>query len=139
VDYFPTYAHFGHWRYDAGLFDRVLPALPETDVSGAQASPYVTNTMAGSFWADGGFIGLTIGVALVAILAAAAYTYGRLTRQFRYAIVAAYLLCLTMFGVYDNLFTKFPDWLIVVPLLFAVGSVGALPERAGDSPSIPGG
>ena len=48
VDILPTYAHFGHWRYDTELFDRVFPALDETKVSGAQASPYVTNTMVGS-------------------------------------------------------------------------------------------
>jgi oligosaccharide repeat unit polymerase len=137
VDYFPTYAHFGHWRYDTELFDRVLPALNETDVSGEQASPYVTNTMAGSFWADGGFLGVAIGVALVAMLSNAAYTYGRLTRQFRYTIVAAYLLYMTMFGVYDNLFTSFVDWLFVVPLLFVVGTVAALPGRETDRPSMP--
>jgi hypothetical protein len=93
--------------------------------------------MAGSFWADGGFLGVTIGVALVAMLSNAAYAYGRLTRQFRYTIVAAYLLYMTLFGLYDNLFTKFPDWLIVLPLLFAVGSVAALPGREADRSSKP--
>ncbi len=27
-----------------------------------------------------------------------------------------------------NLFTQFPDWLFVIPVLFAVGTVAALPE-----------
>jgi hypothetical protein len=137
VDYFPSYAHFGHWRYDARLFDRVLPSLDETTVSGVQSSPYVTNTMAGTFWADGGFVGVTIGVALVAMLSSAVYAYGRLTKQFRYTVVAAYLLYMTMFGVYDNLFTAFPDWLIVIPVLFAVGTVAALPGREADRPPKP--
>jgi len=127
VDYFPTYAHFGHWRYDAGLFNRYLPARSATGVSGIQASPFTTNTMAGPFWADGGFVAVTIGVAFVALLASAAYTYARLTEHFRYVVVAAYLLYMTVFGLYDNLFTEFPDWLIVVPMLFVVGSVAALP------------
>jgi oligosaccharide repeat unit polymerase len=127
VDYFPTYAHFGHWRYDAGLFNRYLPARSATTVSGTQASPFTTNTMAGSFWADGGFVGVTVGVAFVAMLSSTAYAYARLTEQFRYVVVAAYLLYMTMFGLYDNLFTQFPDWLIVAPMLFAVGSVAALP------------
>jgi oligosaccharide repeat unit polymerase len=127
VDYFPTYAHFGHWRYDAGLFNRYLPARSATTVSGTQASPFTTNTMAGSFWADGGFVGVTIGVAFVALLSSAAFAYGRLTEQFRYVVVAAYLLYMTMFGLYDNLFTQFPDWLIVAPMLFAVGTVAAMP------------
>jgi oligosaccharide repeat unit polymerase len=134
VDYFPTYAHFGHWRYDAGLFNRYLPARSATGVSGIQASPFTTNTMAGSFWADGGFVAVTIGVAFVALISSAAYTYARLTEQFRYVAVAAYLLYMTIFGLYDNLFTEFPDWLIVIPVLFLVGTVAALP---GDDPRRP--
>jgi hypothetical protein len=70
---------------------------------------------------------VTIGIALVALLSSASYAYGRLTEQFRYVVVAAYLLYMTMFGLYDNLFTQFPDWLIVVPVLFAVGTVADLP------------
>jgi hypothetical protein len=138
VDYFPTYAHFGHWRYDATLFDRFLPAQDATSASGAQASPYVTNTMVGSFWADWGFLGVTIGVALVAILSSAAYMYARLTEQFRYVVVAAYLLYMTVFGLYDNLFTQFPDWLVVIPVLFAVGTVAALPEQVTSRPARAG-
>ncbi len=134
VDYFPTYAPFGHWRYDAGLFNRYLPAQSATAVSGFQASPYTTNTMAGPFWADGGFVGVTIGIAFVAVLSSAAFAYARLTEQFRYVVVAAYLLYMTMFGLYDNLFTEFPDWLIVVPMLFAVGSVAALPAEEARRP-----
>ena len=80
---------------------------------------------------------MTIGVALVALLSSAAFAYGWLTKQFRYTIVAAYLLYLTMFGVYDNLFTSFVDWLFVVPLLFVVGTVAALPGREADGPSMP--
>jgi hypothetical protein len=129
VDYFPTYADFGYWRYDAGLFDRYLPALSVNAVAETQSGPYVTNTMAGSFWADGGFIGVVIGVALAAALSTASFVYARLTQQFRYVVMAAYLLYMTVFGLYDNLFTQFPDWVIVVPLLFVVGSVAALPER----------
>lgn len=132
VDYFPTYAHFGYWRYDVGLFHRVLPAKDATTVSGIQASPYVTNTMVGPFWADGGFVGVTIGVALVAVLSSAASALARLTGQFRYVVVAAYLLYMTMFGLYDNLFTRYPDWLIVIPTLFLVGSVAVLPRQAAD-------
>jgi oligosaccharide repeat unit polymerase len=134
VDYFPTYADYGYWRYDVRLFHRLLPALNETEASHFQASPYVTNTMVGSFWADGGFVGATIGVALAALISSAAFAYGRLTSQFRYTVVAAYLLYMTMFGVYDNLFTRYPDWLIVVPLLFAIGTVAVLPERAATRP-----
>jgi hypothetical protein len=39
--------------------------------------------------------------------------------------------------VYDNLFTSFVDWLFVVPLLFVVGTVAALPGRETDRPSMP--
>jgi hypothetical protein len=37
------------------------------------------------------------------------------------------LLYMNMFGLHDNLFTQFPDWLIVAPTLLAVGSVAAMP------------
>jgi hypothetical protein len=136
VDYFPTYAHFGHWRYDSVLFNRFVPSAVAANIaSDSQASPYVTNTMVGSFWADGGFLGVTLGVALVSVLSSAAYMYARLTEQFRYVVVAAYLLYMTVFGLYDNLFTQFPDWLFVIPVLFAVGTVVALPEPEASRPA----
>jgi hypothetical protein len=128
VDYFPKHQPFGHWRYDVGLFDRYLPALDANTVSGTQVSPFVTKTLAGSFWADGGYLGVAVGVTLVALLSSAAYALARVTEQLRYAAVAGYLLYLTLFGLYDNLFTAFPDWLVVTPLLFLIATVAG-PRR----------
>lgn len=122
VDYFPTTAPFGHWRYDLKLFDAVVPDTGDiAQLSARESSPIITSTLAGTFWADYGYVGVMVGVALVAALSTAVYQLARRTVELRFVLPAAYLLYLTLFGIYLNLFTEFPDWLIVTPLLFACG------------------
>lgn len=139
VDYFPAFGSFGYWRYDVGALDRVLPALEVTAIGSTQASPFVTATMVAPYWADGGYVGVAIGTAAVAMLTTAAFAYARLTGELRWSLVAAYLLYLSLFGVYANLFTAYPDWLIVTPLLFLVGTLALVsaPERGGAARAAP--
>jgi len=124
VDYFPQRKPFGHGVYDLVAFDLVAKeARSIRPITGVLTPPFVTATIAGPLWADGGFAAVFFGLAIVGFLSVGAFTYARRTREFRYSLVAAYLLYLTLFGIYANLFTQYPDWLIVSPLLLLLGSL----------------
>jgi len=43
------------------------------------------------------------------------------TRSLGWCLVAGYLLYVTLFGLYTNLWTQHVDWLMVSPLLLVVG------------------
>jgi hypothetical protein len=102
------------------------------DLSNALNPPWTTSTYAGSLWADWGFVGVIVGGLLIGMLALTAYGLARRTGRFSFQLLAGYLSFLAIFGVYTNLFTQQPDWLIVGPLLFVVGEVATRPgDRAG--------
>jgi hypothetical protein len=123
VHHFPTAAQFGHGTYDAVALDRFIPGTTHIgDVSAELTPPWVTSTVAGALWADGGFPVLVPGVAVTGMLAAGAYAAAARTRSFRWSLVAAYLIFLALFGLYTNLWTQQIDWLIVTPLLFVFGA-----------------
>jgi hypothetical protein len=136
IHHFPTAAQFGHGAYDAVALDRFIPGSEHIgDVSGELTPPWVTSTVAGALWADGGFPVLVPGVAVTGMLAAGAYAAAARTRSFRWSMVAAYLIFLSLFGLYTNLWTQQIDWLIVTPLLFVFG---AFCENAQTPPGLVG-
>ena len=137
VEHFPTSAPFGHGAYDAVALDRFVSISRNvSDVSGGLTPPWVTSTIAGSFWADGGFPVLVPGVALAGILTAGAYAAAIRTRSFRWSLVAAYLLFVAVFGLYTNLWTQQIDWLVVTTLLLIFGAFAESPESP---PGVVGG
>ncbi len=130
VDHFPTAAPYGHGVYDAVAFDSVFSGARHIgDVSGALTPPWVTSTVAGSFWADGGFPLLIPGVAVTGLLAAGTYAAAARTLSFRWALASAYLTFVALFGLYTNFWTQQIDWLIVAPLLLAFGAFAEDPDR----------
>ena len=128
VGHFPTGEAFGHGAFDAIGLDIVFHgARNVSDVSAGITPPWVTSTVAGPLWADGGFVALIPGLAIPGFISAGAFAMARTTRAFRWSLIAAYLLYLTIFGVYTNLWTQELDWLLVVPLLLVVGSIAEDP------------
>ena len=129
VGHFPTVAPFAHGAFDAVAFDRFFSGTRHIgDVSGELTPPWVTSTVAGSFWADGGFPLLIPGVAATGALASGAYGAAARTRSFRWCVLSAYLTFIALFGLYTNLWTQQIDWLIVAPLLFVFGAFAEDPE-----------
>ena len=130
VGHFPTVAPYGHWVYDAvALDDFVSGTRNISDISGSLTPPWVTSTVAGSFWADGGFAVLIPGVALTGVLSAGAYAAAIRTLSLRWAMVAAYLFFIALFGLYTNLWTQHLDWLVVSPLLLIFGAIAEDPAK----------
>jgi oligosaccharide repeat unit polymerase len=129
VGHFPTGEAFGHGAFDAiGLNIVAHGARNVSDVSASITPPWVTSTVAGPLWADGGFIALVPGIAITGFISAGAFAMAMKTRAFRWSLVAAYLLYLAVFGVYTNLWTQQLDWLLVVPLLLIVGAIAEDPD-----------
>lgn len=124
VGYFPTGAHFGAGVFNSlGLNVFFTGARNLSDVSAILTPPWVTSTIAGSLWADGGFGVLVPGVALTGFFSAGAFAMATRTRSFRWCMVAGYMLYLALFSLYTNLWTQEVDWLLVVPLLLILGAV----------------
>ncbi|MBK5218443.1 MAG: oligosaccharide repeat unit polymerase [Thermoleophilia bacterium] len=128
VSYFPTSAPFAGGAFDAvGLNNIFSGARNVSDVSAGLTPPWVTSTVAGPLWADGGFAALVPGVAMTGFASAGAFAMSRRTRSLRWSMIAGYLLFLALFGIYTNLWTQQIDWLLVVPLLLAVGAIAEDP------------
>jgi oligosaccharide repeat unit polymerase len=129
VGHFPTGEAFGHGAFDAIGANIVFHgARNVSDVSAGITPPWVTSTVAGPLWADGGFVALIPGVATTGFISAGAFALAVRTRAFRWSLAAAYLLYLAVFGVYTNLWTQQLDWLLVVPLLLIVGAIAEDPD-----------
>ncbi len=129
VHHIPTAAPFGHGVYDAVAFDRLFSGARHIgDLSGELTPPWVTSTVAGSFWADGGFPLLIPGVAATGALAAGAFAAAARTRSFRWCLVSAYLTFVALFGLYTNFWTQQIDWLLVSPMLLVFGAFAEDPK-----------
>ena len=129
VGHFPTAGEFGHGVFDAVALDNFISGTKHIgDVSAGITPPWVTSTVAGSFWADGGFAVLVPGVAATGVLAAGAYAAAARTISFRWSLVAAYLLYVAVFGLYTNFWTQHLDWLVVSPLLLVFGAFAEDPQ-----------
>jgi oligosaccharide repeat unit polymerase len=136
VGHFPTGEAFGGGVFDAIGLDTIFhSARNVSDVSAEITPPWVTSTVAGPLWADGGFIALIPGVAATGFFSAGAFAMATRTRSFRWCMIAGYLLYLAIFGVYTNLWTQQLDWLLVIPLLLIVGAVA---EDPADPPGLTG-
>jgi lipopolysaccharide exporter len=129
IGHFPTVAPYGHGAYDAVAFDNFISGTKHVgDVSAITTPPWVTSTVAGSFWADGAFGWIVPGMAAAGAVAGGAYAAAIRTQSFRWATAAAYLFFVALFGLYTNLWTQQIDWLIVVPLLIVFGAFAENPE-----------
>lgn len=129
VAHFPTGEAFGGGAFDAiGLNIVFHGARNVSDVSATISPPWVTSTVAGPFWADGGFIALIPGIAATGFISAGAFAFAARTRSLRWSMVAAYLLYTAVFGLYQNLWTQQLDWLLVTPLLLIVGAIAEDPS-----------
>jgi oligosaccharide repeat unit polymerase len=136
VGYFPTAAPFGGGIFDTLALNSVISSAQNlSDVSATITPPWVTSTVAGPFWADGGFGVLVPGIAITGFISAGAFAMAARTRSFRWSMVAAYMLYLALFGLYANLWTQQIDWLIVAPLLLIVG---AFAEDPASPPGLTG-
>jgi oligosaccharide repeat unit polymerase len=136
IGHFPTGEAFGNGAFDAiGLNIVFHGARNVSDVSAAITPPWVTSTIAGPLWADGGFVALLPGIAIPGFISAGSFAMARRTGTFRWSLIAAYLLYLALFGVYTNLWTQELDWLLVVPLLLIVGAIAEDPV---DPPGLTG-
>jgi hypothetical protein len=123
VDYFPYEEPYGHGRYDALGINLFVPSARSLgDVSARLTGPWITSTVAGPFWADGGMPAVALGLAAVGFLTLAAFICARRTRALRYCVVGAHLYFLALFGIYTNLWTQELDWVLDVPLLFLLGA-----------------
>lgn len=130
VGHFPTGEAFGGGAFNAiGLDIFFQGARNVSDVSAAITAPWVTSTVAGSLWADGGFLAMIPGVAATGFISAGAFAMAVRTRSFRWCAIAGYLLYLAVFGLYTNLWTQQLDWLIVTPLLLVVGAIAEDPAN----------
>jgi oligosaccharide repeat unit polymerase len=130
VGHFPTGEAFGGGAFNSVGLDIVFSGARNiSDVSAAITPPWVTSTVAGPLWADGGFIALIPGVALTGFISAGAFAMAQRTRSLRWSMIAGYLLYLAVFGLYTNLWTQQLDWLIVVPLLLIVGAIAEDPKH----------
>lgn len=136
IGHFPTGEAFGGGTFDAVGLDVIFSGTRNlSDVSAILTPPWVTSTVAGPFWADGGFALLIPGVALTGFASAGAFAMAARTRSFRWSMAAAYLLYLAVFGLYTNLWTQQIDWLLIVP---GVLIVGALAEDPVSPPGVTG-
>jgi oligosaccharide repeat unit polymerase len=129
VGHFPTGEAFGNGTFDAiglNLFIHSARELPP--ISATITPPWVTSTVAGPFWADGGFVALIPAIAATGFISAGAFAMAVRTRTFRWSMAAAYLLYVAVFGLYQNLWTQQLDWLLVVPLLLIVGAIAEDPK-----------
>jgi oligosaccharide repeat unit polymerase len=129
VGQFPTGSPFGGGVFDAlGVNAIITSARNLSEVSAVLTPPWVTSTIAGPLWADGGFAVLVPGVAITGFLSSGAFVMATSTRSLRWSMAAGYLLYLVLFGLYTNLWTQEVDWILVLPLLLMVGAVVENPE-----------
>jgi hypothetical protein len=126
VRHFPSSEPYGHGAFSTSGFDRVIPGTRRLGSVTAQlTSPWVTSTLAGPFWADGGLPFVVIGITLIGAVAGAAHAAAVRRRSLITCAVAGYLLYMTAFGVYTNLWTDHPDWAFALPALGLLGTVGS--------------
>jgi hypothetical protein len=123
VDFIPDQLAYGGGAYNAIGFDLVIPGSKHvSEVSERLTGPFVTTTVAGPLWADGGFTWVASGLAAIGTLVGGAHRLATRTGKLRYILPAAYLTYLCFFGIYQSLFTQHPDWVVITPLLFATGA-----------------
>lgn len=124
VAYFPARQPYGYGAYDAHGFDLFIPQARDLESVSAQISPpWITSTVAGPFWADGGLPLVVAGVGVIGAIVCGTWRLAVGSRRLALVLVAANFFFLALFGVYVNLFTEQVDWIVITPLLWIFGSV----------------
>ena len=114
--------HFG--LYSASGFDLLIPGTASlSTVTARLTGPFVTSTAAGPYWADGGLVLVVLGIAVIGAASSGIYALATRRRTPATALVAGHLTTMAIFGVYTNLFTDHPDWVIILPGVAVVGLV----------------
>lgn len=139
---FPDVAPFGGGAYNLIGFDLFVPGTKDiSDVSSLISPPWITSTVAGSLWADGGFPAVVVGLVAAGVVSVGTFVIAIRTRTLGWCLAAAYLLYVTVFGLYTNLWTQQIDWMMVTPLLILVGFAAdtrrGSPVPATPEPGIP--
>lgn len=125
VDHFPGSEPYGRGAFSTSAFDLVIPGTRAlTSETPQLTGAWVTATVAGPFWADGGFPFLLLGMTAIGAVASALYTAALRTRWLAVSAAAGYGLFLTAFGVYTNLWTDQPDWTFVFPMIVVLALLG---------------
>lgn len=128
VDHFPRGAPFGHGAYNALGLDIIFSSAQDvSSVSAALTPPWLTSTLAGPLWADGGLVLVTAGLLFVGGAATASHVVAQRTGELRHALLFGYVFYLTLFGVYQNLWTQHMDWVVVTAGLVLVGAIATDP------------
>ncbi len=132
VDYFPAHHALGHGAYDAGALHTFVHAASLRSITDQLTPPWTTSTLAGPLWADDRFIALTIGAGLIGALTTFAYRAAQRSGSIQHLLVSCYLLFLSVFCLYTNIFTVYGDWILVIAGLMVAGSVleGSGDDRA---------
>jgi len=125
VDMFPARFDWGYGAYSMSGLDAVVPGARSLEtLAGQVTSPFITSTAAGPFWADFGIAGVIVGMGLFG--AVSAFGHALATRKVTpfTAATGAYLIYNAAFGVYANLYTQHPDWIVVLLGLAGVTVLG---------------
>jgi len=132
VDYFPANAPYGHGVWSVDALDRVFHnARDIRDIAIQLSPPWNSTTFAGPLWADGGLPWVLGGLGVLGFVVTLAVTYARRVHVLRYTLVAAYLLCVALYGVVENL-TQRPDFIVYLLALFWTGSVADSQAQQGE-------
>lgn len=136
VEHFPDGSPYGHGVYSAKGIDLLIPSARNLEeVTVRLTPPWITSTVAGPFWADGGPVLVVLGMAVTGAMVQASLAIALRVRSVASALVMAYLTYMALFGLYANLWTQYPDWIMVIPLLLVTGALaeGRLPLPQRDS------
>lgn len=130
VDHFPDGRPYGYGAYSAEGLDLFIPGARDLEgITEELTPPWITSTVAGPLWADGGPLIVVIGMALIGALVQGAFALAVRMRTLATTLAMAYLTYMALFGIYANLWTQQPDWLLVIPLLLLAGGLaeGSIP------------
>lgn len=130
VGNFPSVTPYGHGAYDALGLDIVFSGARSLGAISAQLTPpWLTSTLAGPLWADGGLILVVTGLLVLGAVSCASHAVARRSGELRHALLFAYVLYLTLFCVYQNVWTQQVDWIVVAPSLLLVGAYVTNPDQ----------
>lgn len=132
VAYFPSHHAYGYGAYDAGVLHVFVHPASLSIITGKLTPPWNVSTFAGPLWADGGFAALTVGAALIGALATFMYRAAQRSGRFGHLLVSCYMLFLVVFCFYQNLFTAYFDWILVIAGFMLAGSALEPPDAARD-------
>lgn len=114
VSHFPDIIPFGAGAYNSIGLDRFIPgSLSISAVSEEISSPWITSTIAGALWADGGLPVVAFGSLLGGFVSGVVFSAAVRTRSIGWSAASGYILYTALFGLYTNLWTQQVDWVMV--------------------------